>query len=253
MPDPVESGRRALGGTRRGNATNAGADVSGRLRRGVPAAGVIGRETETATMSDAFKRVVAGEGREVLLCLGRGRSRQDDVGRRGRLALPSMPGACVLFGALRRRSGGRPTSSSSRCDRPVRSCTLQKSSSSAHVDAHGSEAGPFGPLRVASRIPDLPPSKATDTDTEQALGVRGGGGACWSSCLDGNRSWSLLDDLAVGGQGEPANCCVTSLRPSKRCGSSCSRPIATASCRARIRSWRRWRRCAARSVWVASR
>src|SRR5207244_8772902 len=35
-----------------------------------PTIGVVGREAETATISDAFKRVATGEGREVLLVAG---------------------------------------------------------------------------------------------------------------------------------------------------------------------------------------
>ena len=38
----------------------------------------------------------------------------------------------------------------------------------AHVDAHGSELSRLVPA-LASRIPDLPPSKATDSDTERYL------------------------------------------------------------------------------------
>ena len=38
----------------------------------------------------------------------------------------------------------------------------------AHVEAHGSELSRVVPA-LASRIPDLPPSKATDADTERFL------------------------------------------------------------------------------------
>ena len=62
---------------------DSGSDVPLPERLGVrPAVGVVGRETETSTMLDAFKRVVAGEGREVILVSGEAGSGEDDPGRR---------------------------------------------------------------------------------------------------------------------------------------------------------------------------
>ena len=62
-------GRGAVGAARRGTRT----PMRSRCRavsRCVPRSGVVGRDTEIATMTDAFKRVAAGEGREVVLDLG---------------------------------------------------------------------------------------------------------------------------------------------------------------------------------------
>ena len=68
LPDPVETVEvlwEPLGGAD----TGTGVPLPGRLAVR-PAAGVVGREAETATMLDAFKRVAGGEGREVFLDLG---------------------------------------------------------------------------------------------------------------------------------------------------------------------------------------
>ena len=62
-----------------------------------PAVGVVGREAEMATMSDAFKRVAGGEGREVLLVSGEaGLGKTTLVAETARAAFDA--GACVLFG-----------------------------------------------------------------------------------------------------------------------------------------------------------
>src|SRR5207344_1577607 len=94
LPDPIDTVAvrwEPLGG----NATNA-VPLPGRLSVR-PVVGVIGRETETATMSDAFKRVVAGEGREVLLVSGEaGLGKTTLVAETARAAFDAD--GCVLFG-----------------------------------------------------------------------------------------------------------------------------------------------------------
>ena len=130
-----------------------------------PAVGVVGRETEMQTLTDAAKRVAAGEGREVLLVSGEaGLGKTTLVAEAARAVFDS--GACVLFGhceedlatpyqlfaeALRHYVTHAP-----------------EDQLRAHVEEHGSELSRLVPA-LASRIPDLPPSKATDSDTERFL------------------------------------------------------------------------------------
>src|SRR5207249_3919810 len=94
LPDPVETVEvrwEPLGGS----ATN-GVPLPDRL--GVrPRAGVVGREAEMATMSEAFKRVAGGEAREVILISGEaGLGKTTLVAEVARVAFDA--GACVLLG-----------------------------------------------------------------------------------------------------------------------------------------------------------
>ena len=62
-----------------------------------PAVGVVGRDAEVAAILDAFKRVAAGEGREVFLVSGEaGLGKTTLVAEAARVAFDG--GACVLFG-----------------------------------------------------------------------------------------------------------------------------------------------------------
>jgi class 3 adenylate cyclase/tetratricopeptide (TPR) repeat protein len=162
LPDPVETVEvrwEPLGGM----ATNA-VPLPGRL--GVrPAAGVVGRDTHIATMSDAFKRVAGDEGREVLLLSGEaGLGKTTLVAEAARAAFDA--GACVLFG---------------HCEEDLATPYQLFAEALGHyithtaedqlvvyVDAYGSELARLVPALV-SRMPSLPPSKATDADTERYL------------------------------------------------------------------------------------
>ena len=120
----------------------------------------------------------------------------------------------------------------------------------AHVEAHGSELARLVPA-LASRIPDLPPSKATDADTERFLlfaavvGLLGrwvGGPA--------RRSWC---STTSSGPTRGACCCsATWPRPTCRCGCSSSAPTGTASCPTPMPWWTRWPRSAARTACPGS-
>jgi class 3 adenylate cyclase/tetratricopeptide (TPR) repeat protein len=130
-----------------------------------PTIGVVGREAEMQTMTDAVKRVAEGDGREVLLISGEaGLGKTTLVAEAARAAFDN--GACVLFGhceedlatpyqlfaeALRHYVTHAP-----------------EDQLRAHVEEHGSELTRLVPA-LASRIPDLPPSRATDSDTERFL------------------------------------------------------------------------------------
>ncbi len=162
LPDPVDTVAvrwEPLGG----NATNA-VPLPGRLSAR-PVVGVIGRETETAAMSDAFKRVVAGEGREVLLISGEaGLGKTTLVAETARAAFDA--GACVLFGHCEEDLATPYQLFAEAIGHYVMHAPEEQLV--AHVAAYGSELARMVPA-FASRIPDLPPSKATDPDTERFL------------------------------------------------------------------------------------
>ena len=130
-----------------------------------PAVGVVGRESDLQSVANAAKRVSRGEGREVLLISGEaGLGKTTLVAEAARAAFDD--GACVLFGhceedlvipyQLFAEALGH-------CVTHAREDQLV-----AHVETHGSELSRLVPA-LARRIPDLPPSKATDSDTERFL------------------------------------------------------------------------------------
>jgi Mrp family chromosome partitioning ATPase len=95
LTDPVETVEVAwepLRGTDNGTSI----PLPGRLAVR-PVVGVVGREAEMQTMTDATKRVAGGEGREVLLVSGEaGLGKTTLVAEAARAAFDT--GACVLFG-----------------------------------------------------------------------------------------------------------------------------------------------------------
>ena len=116
-------------------------------------------------MSDAFKRVAAGEGREVLLVSGEaGLGKTTLVAETARAAFDG--GACVLFGHCEEDLATPYQLFAEALGHYV--THAPEDQLVAHVAAHGSELARLVPA-LASRIPDLPPSKATDTDTERFL------------------------------------------------------------------------------------
>jgi hypothetical protein len=130
-----------------------------------PAAGVVGREAETQAIADATKRVAAGEGREVLLISGEaGLGKTTLVAEAARTAYGN--GACVLLGHCEEDLATPYQLFSEALGHFV--TYAPEDQLLAHVDAQGSELAGLVPA-LASRIPDLPPSKATDPDTERFL------------------------------------------------------------------------------------
>jgi DNA-binding SARP family transcriptional activator len=130
-----------------------------------PPVGIVGRERELELISDAYKRVVGGEGREMLLVSGEaGLGKTTLVAEAARVAFDN--GACVLFG---------------HCDedltRPYQFFAEALEHYVTHaaeerilryMTTHGSELSRLAPS-LLNRFSDLPPSKATDTDTERYL------------------------------------------------------------------------------------
>ena len=127
--------------------------------------GVVGRETEIQTVTTAFKRVAGGEGREVLLVSGEaGLGKTTLVAEAARVA--SDTGACVLFGHCEEDLAAPYQLFAEALGHYVTHAPEEQLR--AHVAAHGSELSRLIPT-LASRIRELPPSKATDSDTERFL------------------------------------------------------------------------------------
>jgi len=138
--------------------------LPGRLGVG-PGVGVVGRGGELALLLDALKRVSAGDGREVLLISGEaGLGKTTLVAETARVAFDV--GARVLFGHCEEDLASPYQLFAEALSRYVTHAPEEQLL--AHVAAHGSELARLVPA-LESRIPDLPPSKATDADSERYL------------------------------------------------------------------------------------
>jgi len=130
-----------------------------------PSVGVVGREAELSQLADAAKRVAAGEGRQVLLVSGEaGQGKTTLVAEAARIAFDR--GAIVLFGHCEEDLATPYQLFAEAISHYVTHASEDQLL--AHVEAHGSELARLVPA-LFSRIPDLPPSKATDSDTERHL------------------------------------------------------------------------------------
>ena len=130
-----------------------------------PTVGVVGRESEMTTIADALKQVAAGGSREVLLVSGEaGLGKTTLVAEAARAAFEN--GACVLFGHCEEDLATPYQLFAEALGHYV--TFAPEEALLSHVAAHGSELSRLVPA-LASRVPDLPASKATDTDTERFL------------------------------------------------------------------------------------
>jgi DNA-binding SARP family transcriptional activator len=130
-----------------------------------PATGVVGRDDELATILDALTRVTAGEGREVVLVSGEaGLGKSTLVAEIARAA--SDAGACVLFGHCEEDLATPYQLFSEALGHYV--IHAPEDQLLAHVATHGSELARLVST-LARRLPRLPPSKATDADSERYL------------------------------------------------------------------------------------
>ncbi len=130
-----------------------------------PGVGVIGREAELSELGDAVKRVGSGGGSEVLLISGEaGQGKTTLVAEAARVAWDG--GACVLFGHCEEDLATPYQLFSEALGHFVTHAPDDQLA--AHVDAHGSELAGLVPA-LTHRVPDLPPSRATDSDSERYL------------------------------------------------------------------------------------
>ncbi len=130
-----------------------------------PPAGVVGRETEVKAITDAVARMASGNGCQILLVSGEaGLGKTTLVGEAARSAFDQ--GACVLFGHCEEDLATPYQLFAEALTHYV--THVPEEHLVAHVATHGSELCRLVPS-LASRIPDLPLSRATDSDTERFL------------------------------------------------------------------------------------
>ena len=130
-----------------------------------PTVGVVGREAETRTMVDAATRVAGGEGREVILISGEaGLGKTTLVAEAARAAFDS--GACVLFGHCEEDLATPYQLFAEALGHYV--THAPEAPLLVHMETYGSELVRLVPA-MARRFPDLPPSKASDSDAERFL------------------------------------------------------------------------------------
>ncbi len=130
-----------------------------------PDAGIVGRTAEVGVLSDAYEAVAGGTGREMVLVSGEaGLGKTTLVAEAARSAFNK--GACVLFGHCEEDLATPYQLIAESLNHYVTHAT--ETQLLAHVAAHGSELARLVPA-LANRVPDLPASKATDSDTERFL------------------------------------------------------------------------------------
>jgi class 3 adenylate cyclase len=130
-----------------------------------PGSGVIGRELELSIVRDAVKSTAAGETHRALLISGEaGQGKTTLVAEAARAAFDG--GSCVLFGHCEEDLGIPYQLFAEALGHFV--AHAREEQLVAHVATYGSELVPLVPS-LASRIPDLPPSKAADTDSKRYL------------------------------------------------------------------------------------
>ena len=130
-----------------------------------PDVGVVGRSGEVASGTEACKRVANGGGREVVLVSGEaGQGKTTLVAEVARAGFDS--GATVLFGHCEEELATPYQLFAEALGHYV--THAPQAELEAHVAAHGSELSRLVPA-LASRVRDLPPTKATDADTERFL------------------------------------------------------------------------------------
>ena len=130
-----------------------------------PDMGVVGRVAEAESIADAHKRVASGGGREVVLVSGEaGLGKTTLVAEASRVAHEA--GTMILFGHCEEELATPYQLFAEALGHYV--THAPEDQLLAHVAAHGSELTRVLPA-LASRIPDLPPTRATDADTERFL------------------------------------------------------------------------------------
>ena len=130
-----------------------------------PSVGLVGRDAEIQSITEAMKRVGGGAGREVVLISGEaGLGKTTLVAEASRSAFEA--GWCVLLGHCEEELATPYQLFAEALGHYV--THAPEDQLVAHVRAHGSELSRLVPA-LSSRITDLPRSKATDSDTERYL------------------------------------------------------------------------------------
>lgn len=130
-----------------------------------PVVGVVGRDAELTAINDSVLEVADGGGRQILLVSGEaGLGKTTLVAEAARSAFAN--GRCVLFGHCEEDLATPYQLFAEALGHYVTHAPEDRLL--AHLEAHGSELSRLVPA-LASRLPGLPPSKATDADAERFL------------------------------------------------------------------------------------
>ena len=141
-----------------------GVPLPARLRH-VPLTGVVARESEAALLTDAYKRVAAGEGRAVVLVSGdAGVGKTTLVAEAARRA--AREGACVLLGRCQEDVSASYSPFAEALQHYV--AHAPERLLRAHVEAHGGDITSMVPA-LGQRLGAVPPPTRTDPDTERYL------------------------------------------------------------------------------------
>ena len=237
LPDPVETVEvvwERLGGD--GSATSIPLPARLAVR---PAVGVVGRESEMTTITEALKRVTAGGSREVLLVSGEaGLGKTTLVAEAARAAFEN--GACVLFGHCEEDLATPYQLFAEALGHYV--TFAPEEALLSHVAIHGSELSRLVPA-LASRIPALPrPRPPTPTPSGSCSSPPWW--ACWALSHSTNPS-SSSSTTSSGPTRGACSCSLTWPPPMRPWACSCSGPTATANCPAPPPWWTRWPACGA--------
>ncbi len=131
----------------------------------VPLAGVVAREAESEILTDAFKRVESGEGREVVLVSGEaGLGKTTLVAEAARRGFAS--GACVLLGRCQEDLSASYAPFAEALHHYV--AHAPDAVLAAHVATHGGELAKMVPA-LGQRLGEPPARTSTDPDTERYL------------------------------------------------------------------------------------
>jgi len=163
LPEPVETLEVAWEPSRQGG--EAAAPMPAPPRLGPGAFSVIGRATETALLADAFKRVAAGGGREIVLVSGEaGIGKTTLATQVARAAFEA--GATVLLGRCDEDLGAPYGPFVEALSHYV--AHAPEEALRAHVQSRGAELARIVPA-LRQRLGDLPAPQSADPDTERYL------------------------------------------------------------------------------------
>ncbi len=189
LPEPIET--LEIGWDRIGNVEWAAGAMPAPSRLGIgPTIGVIGRDTETVLLTDAFKRVATGEGREIILISGEaGIGKTTLATQAARAAFEA--GAIVLLGRCDEELGvpyGPFVEAVSHYVTHAPEEALR-----SHVQSLGPELAKIAPV-LQQRLGELPAPRSADPETERYLLLNAVVGLLGHVCED-NPVVLVLDDL----------------------------------------------------------
>jgi len=188
LPEPVETVEVGWESAEDGGAPTA-MPLPPRLEV-VPSIGVIGRDIEAGVLADAFKRVTAGEGREIVLVSGEaGVGKTTLATQLARAAFAS--GAVVLLGRCEEDLGSPYGPFVEALSHYV--TYAAEDALRAHVRSYGGELAEIVPA-LQQRLGELPEPQSGDPDTERYLLYNAVSGLL-GQVADENPVVLVLDDL----------------------------------------------------------